>query len=934
MAPSVQPSETLSLGFAKIDQDLEFLMTVFSEVLSDLGEKDIAGALPFVLGKGHPRKKLQRKDIPRIAQAYSIAFQLLNMVEENAAAQFRRQRASEIPKIDEPGLWSYNLKKLKKSGLSEEEIARFLPTISVEPVLTAHPTEAKRTSVLEQHRELYLLLVERENSMWTPAELKANRFQIKVLLERLWRTGEFRLTKPEVSSERDTIMHYLSNVFPSVLPKLDLRLYQAWEGAGFEPKRFKDHRAFPSLSFGTWVGGDRDGHPLVTAEVTRETLEELRLHALINLHRQLAQLPSKMCLSDWLNPTPERLKRAVDKMEKTLGPAGQEAVNRNPMETWRQFSNLILARMPLEKNRQEHFVPSDHPAVYQRPEELLDDLLLLRDSLKKIGAGRIAEEDVNPIVRQVDVFGFHLACLDVRQNSAFHDQAVSQLLCAAGLDGADFAEWSESARLNFLERELRSPRPFLHSSARVGKEADAVLNCHRVLADYADRYGTRGLGALVVSMTRGASDLFCVYLLAREAGLASYTPKGLKCRMPVVPLFETIEDLRNSPAIITHFLQHPVSRRSLAHRPVLDPDTRKMRKLPFQQVMVGYSDSNKDGGILASQWELHQAQAALAQAGRNNGVEIRFFHGRGGTISRGAGPTHRFLEALPHGSLHGDLRVTEQGETIAQKYANQITATYNLELLLAGVTGVTLTHRNGSLSEQRRSWAQFLSEISTATYRRLLERDGFIEFYRHATPIDALEKSSIGSRPSRRTGTHSLDDLRAIPWVFSWNQSRFYLPGWYGVGSALKALRAERPDSFDAFSDQIREWSFMLYVLTNVETNTASVDPQIFKKYAALVPDRALRDRFVRDITKEFNLTTHMLNEVFGGRDVTERRPRMVKTLKIRENGLRLLHDQQIEVLRSWRAARAGKRSAQAQAMLPDLLLSINAIASGLRTTG
>ncbi len=921
-------------GFAKIDDDLEFLISCFAEVLSDLGEKEIAEALPFLTITGKPSKPIPQRVEPRLAQAYSIAFQLLNMVEENAAAQFRRLRASQIPKINESGLWSYNLQKLKKAGLTEEEIARSLPEISVEPVLTAHPTEAKRTSVLEQHRELYLLMVERENKMWTPAELQANRFQIKVQLERLWRTGEFRMSKPDVASERDTIMHYLKNIFPAVLPRLDLRLYQAWEGAGFDPKMFKDYRVHPNLSFGTWVGGDRDGHPLVTAEVTQKTLSELRLNALASLYDRLSTLPSKLSLSNLLNPTPERMKKAIQQMARELGPRGQQAIERNPDESWRQFSSLILAKLPILKSDALGYKFNEESVIYQRPHELLKDLVLLRDSLIEIGAGRIAEKDVNPIIRILDVFGFHLACLDVRQNSSFHDKAVSQLLCAAGYDGGDFADWTEKERLSFLQKELRSPRPFLHSEMRVGKEADAVLDCYRVLAHYANQYGTEGLGALIVSMTRGASDLFVVFLLAREAGLATYTAKGLKCMMPVVPLFETIDDLSNSPAIMDHFLQHPVSRRSLATRPVWQPKTRRIKQMPFQQVMVGYSDSNKDGGILSSQWQLHESQEALAVAGRENGVEIRFFHGRGGTISRGAGPTHRFLEALPYGSLHGDLRMTEQGETIAQKYANHLTATYNLELLLAGVTGVTLAHRNGNLSKDRRQIAESLTDYSKTAYRKFLERDGFINFYRQATPIDALEQSTIGSRPSRRTGAKSLDDLRAIPWVFSWNQSRFYLPGWYGVGSALRQLRDKSPDAYEQLRRQIDSWSFMYYVLTNVETNIASADPEIFRNYAALVEDKKLRAVFSREITTEFNLTRKMLNDVFGGEDLDLRRPRMVKTLKVRENGLRLLHEQQLSLLQRWRKKQQQGKIKEANAMLPDMRLSINAIAAGLRTTG
>jgi phosphoenolpyruvate carboxylase len=347
--------------------------------------------------------------------------------------------------------------------------------------------------------------------------------------------------------------------------------------------------------------------------------------------------------------------------------------------------------------------------------------------------------------------------------------------------------------------------------------------------------------------------------------------------------------------------------------------------------MVGYSDSNKDSGIFASQWGLQKAQARLAQLGRDAGVRIRFFHGRGGTVSRGAGPTHRFLEALPPGSLCGDIRLTEQGETIAQKFGNLPTATYNLELLMAGVTATTLNHERAGVGlPPLAPVLEKLFQASQTSYRRLLETEDFITFYRQATPIDALEHSRIGSRPSRRTGKPSLADLRAIPWVFSWNQARFYVPGWYGTGSGLNALSATE---FTELAEHIRASPFLHYVLTNIESSIASTDLELMRSYAELVEDEALRERFMKLVVGEWELTKSMLEKV-RGRPMAERRPRMLKTLQLRAEALRVLHLQEIAMLRRWRALRVAGDEAAAEKMLPDLLLSINAIASGLRTTG
>ena len=534
-----------------------------------------------------------------------------------------------------------------------------------------------------------------------------------------------------------------------------------------------------------------------------------------------------------------------------------------------------------------------------------------------------------PVQRALGVFGFHLATLDVRQNSAFHAKALSQLMVAAGIDhGSSWEDWSEQERLRFLHAELDSPRPFLHADASAGAEADAVLGCYRVLAAQLARYGTDGIGALIVSVTRRLSDLLVVYVLAREAGLTRMRPEGLVCLLPVVPLFETLDDLEAGPVTLQSFLEQPMTRRSLEF---LGARKHSRREPLMQQVMVGYSDSNKDAGILASQWGLQKAQTRIAQLGQESGVQIRFFHGRGGTVSRGAGPTHQFLAALPLRSLCGDIRLTEQGETIAQKFGNLPTATFNLELLTAGVTATTLHHERAETAALPLSPVlEQLLISSKAAYRALLDAPDFITFYRQTTPIDALEHSRIGSRPARRTGLPSIADLRAIPWVFSWSQARFYVPGWYGAGSALQALAAS---DLAKLAEHIRTWPFLHYVLTNIESSIASSDLELMRAYAGLVEDEGLRERFMTQIVDEWELTKKMLEQV-RGRPMAERRPRMLKTLQLRAEALRVLHLQEIAMLRRWRALRAADDEEGAEKMLPDLLLSINAIASGLRTTG
>jgi len=912
-------SNDLARGLKKVDQDLAFMMGCFVEVLEQLEHKDLAGTLPW-MGK----RKLRGVQIfsYRGVQAYSIAFQLLNMVEENASAQSKRLRESKHGLASDPGSWGRALKRLRDSGLSDKQVAKRLNRIRVEPVLTAHPTEAKRATVLEIHREIYKLLVRRENSMWTVAEQRAIRDEIKVALERLWRTGEFYQQKPDVQSELRNINYFLSKVFPDALVSMDLRLRQAWEEAGFSADKIEHPDSMPMITLGTWVGGDRDGHPLVTAEVTTRALNLFRSTALAIANERLETLGQRLSLGDHLQLPPAVFVKQVEKHAAVQGEAGEAALKRNIGETWRQYINLIRLRLP-------ETVGESAPGKHKTPDGVIADLLFLRETLIEVGAGNIARYELDPLIRFLRTFGFHMATLDIRQNSAFHDKAIGQLMEAAGLTDTDYARWDESRRLGFLDSELRSTRPFIREQASIGPEADAVIACHRALGEHIKQYGSAGLGALIVSMTRSVSDLLSVYLLAREAGLTAGGAEDAYCLLPVVPLFETIDDLERSTAILDAFLSHPMTRRTLEMR----RDTGVTDGLA-QQVMIGYSDSNKDGGILASLWNLYRAQLNLTAVGAKHGVRIVFFHGRGGTISRGAGPTHRFIDALPPGSINGELRVTEQGESITQKYANHITAVNNLELLSAGVTQNTLLNEAVEADDVALSKVMDrLAEFSREAYQGLIRTPKFIEFFRQATPIDVIEASRIGSRPSRRTGAASLEDLRAIPWVFAWSQARFYLSGWYGVGSALARMKEEDPKGFELLRKHYDSWAPLRYMLKNASTSVMAANRSMMKLYGSMVTDKKLRNQFLGRILAEHSLTRKMLNDLSDSK-LTEGRPRLRKVIMLREAAIDLLHEQQVALLKDWRKKLADGERKEAEALLPQMLLSLNAIAAGLQATG
>jgi phosphoenolpyruvate carboxylase len=912
---------------SKFDQDLNFVLQSLKEVLQELQHKDLIRFIPWLEDR-QDSIPVEGASPYRLVQLLSISFQLLGMIEENINVQNRRQQQAAGALEKEAGLWPWAFENLKQANFTEAEILSAIQNLHVEPVLTAHPTESKRATVLDHHRDLYLQLVKRENQMWTPVEQQWLKDEVKTILERLWRTGEIYLKRPEVRHEMRNMMHYLRNVFPQILPWLDHRFETAWQQAGFEAPLDYMQRHYPRFDIGTWVGGDRDGHPLVTAEITQRALQDLRLNAIIVLRHKLIDLAKKLSLSDRMQAPPPVLTERLAFYEMNYPEAYANALRSHRGESWRVLISIMIARLPIQVVRDHATQLDDRAFCYQTPEEVMQDFASLRSGLEEIRAYRLVQNELKNAVRTLQTFGFHSARLDIRQNSRFHDEALSALLAAAGVErGSQYMDWSLAAKKAMIHQELSMLRPFSLPQQHFIKEADAVLSCYRVVVDFTRKYGYAGLGSLIVSMTHSAEDLFTVYLLMRESGLAQVEDSQLCYPIPVVPLFETIDDLIASPQIMDEFLAHPITQRSAKKQALL----RGWRR-PQQQVMIGYSDSCKDGGILASQWHLYLAQKEMTAVGQRHGMDIIFFHGRGGTVSRGAGPVHRFLQSLPKGALNGTLRMTEQGETIARKYANQATAVYNVELMQASLTAETLQSQK---RQQEDPWfmdvMQELSSRSRDTYHSLITHPDFISFFRQATPIDALEHSRIGSRPPKRTGQASLEDLRAIPWVFAWNQARFYLPSWYGVGTALATLKEQSPADFQKLKAGLAELKLLNYVLYNVETTVASASESQMIAYGELVEDHALRALFMEPILAEFRRTHLMLIEIFGSA-VEVRRPHVVKTIQLREPSLTLLHSLQIKQLRSWRAL--PENSPEHERDLEALLLTINAIAGGLRNTG
>lgn len=899
----------LKSPFQKITDDRNFIIDCYLEMLSRINEPQIISLI-----KSDPKSfpKDANEDIPseKVIQSLSIYFQLMTLVEENAATQYRRKTENQLSIDSTRGSWAEAFKIWKEQGINEDEMLKTIASTNVIPVLTAHPTEAKRVTVIEIHRELYLLLVQKENTALSKIELFENKEKIICLLERWWRTGEIYLEKPDITDERSNVIYYLSKVFPAVLEKSDQQLKSSWIEMGLNPSKIKNPDVFPKINFGSWVGGDRDGHPLVTPNITQETLLLHRQTALFLLKSQLLTLASRLSVSAINNPIPFVLTEAIEKKAAILGQAGQNSIKRNPYEPWRQYVSLILVQL---KNTVSDKT-ADSKSYYKSSAALEEDLKFLREVLVDNGLKGLADDLLFPIERAVKCFGFHLAKLDIRQNSTFHDKAISQILKTNGEEDYDFENWEEEKRVAFLNKTLESHSLITDVTVSYGPEADNVLDCYRVVRQHVSQYGAEGIGSFIVSMTRSLSDLLVVYVLMRETQL-------LNAKIRVVPLLETIEDLDNGPEILEAFLQNTITKQRAAF---LDNK---------QEVMLGYSDSNKDGGTIASKWNLYKAEKALSAVGRKNGTDIFFFHGTGGTISRGGGKYHRFLESMPTNTVNGTIKLTVQGETMAQLFGNPLTATYNLNALASGVAKQTiLSKENTDDSAFPLEIMEFLSQKSCEHYKNLIETPGFIEFYGKATCIDVLEKSKIGSRPARRTGTRSLADLRAIPWVFSWNLSRITITGWYGLGEALKTLKEERPEDFKTFKNNVENWTFLKFLMIQTETNLILSNQEMMNLYADLDENEDQRKLFMDKILTDYHNGFSIIEELFD-EPATKRRGGQYDNLEWRNEKLKVLHKLHLKYLTQWRNI-TDENSIEKNKILTKLLSIVNSISSGLKNTG
>jgi phosphoenolpyruvate carboxylase len=851
--------------------------------------------------------------LARTLQAQGIWFQLLAIAEQNRDMRNRREIERERGYEQLQGTFARVFASAAAEGITGTEIRQAFSSLRIRPVITAHPTEAKRVTVMERHRRIYLRLLDLESPRWTERERQELIQAMGDEIELLWLTGELKLAKPTVAQEVAWGLYFfnenLFDVVPQMLAKVETEFAKRFPDEPFEVPLF--------FQFGSWIGGDRDGNPYVTSEVTRRALWDTRLASLRRYRTRLLELVRNLSIEDHALNLPGAFREAVAAAILAT-PDGAARTARNRGEIFRQFLCCMLERIDVTIAHTEREQPTPEGLGYRHADALLDDIDLMRDALGAAGARRLSDALLLALRREVGVFRFSSVRLDVRENSMRINQTLAAMFCQRhggseppAVDSADWKRW--------LTSELGTARREPQRYESLPPDAAETLATFRTIAQMREQIDREAFGALILSMTRSAADILGVYLLAKEAGLFADAAAVERCTLPIVPLLETIPDLRKAAAILKELLAVPLVQRSLYVQGKV------------QEVMIGYSDSNKDGGYLTAHWELAKAQSSLTRLGREQGVAIAFFHGRGGSVSRGGAPTGRAIAALPAGSIRGQFRVTEQGEVVSFKYANRGTAAYQIELLGASVVEHVLrSEREAALVpvHEFHEAMEALSGAAWSAYRKLMELPTMLAYLQNSSPLEELSLLNIGSRPARRTQAKSLGDLRAIPWVFAWAQNRHMLSGWFGVGSGIKAfLDVRKERGLDLLKRMFREFRLFRLILDDVERTLLQVDLSIAGKYAGLIEDASVREPIFSHVAEEYRLTCEMILRISGDAGIAERFPQFRRRLARRLKTINEVSREQVHLLRAHRAA-------SSEEVRTALLMSINCAAAGLGATG
>jgi phosphoenolpyruvate carboxylase len=869
-------------------------------------------------------RKLDPETITHVVRAFSIYFSLVNLAEEAHQHGLRRSQMR-AGKAQWTGSFDQILREFRRQHISRDQLQQVLDRLSYNPVITAHPTESKRHTIMEALRRIFLTSQQLDEPRLSRDDRDSIIRLLETQIQTLWKTDEVRMQRPNVAGEIRHCIHYFEDSLFHAVPLMYRELEQTIERVYGHASEDLEPVVVPSfIRFGSWVGGDRDGNPNVTPEVTAQAV---RMHAIAVLKEYLprvVQLSHELTHSSLMcTPSPEFL-ASLEADEcwahKALG--DPERFRHEPYRRKLYIVRYRLQQMLDHLRRQQEGEATLTPphAAYRSAEEFLEELRRIRDSLIAHGDQAVADLGLKDLIRLVETFGFFLAQLDIRQESSRHTETVAELCTANGID---YASMDEDSRIATLER-LIEIEPLNIDRGSLSTPTRETLEVFDVMARMRGEVSGECFGSYVISMTHTASHVLEVMLLGRLAGLVGRKADNWYCHLLVSPLFETIDDLQRIEPVMSRLLDSSIYARLL------------QASGNVQEIMLGYSDSCKDGGILASAWSLYQAQITVARLTGERGIDYRLFHGRGGTIGRGGGPTHEAILSQPPGTVQGRIKFTEQGEMVSYKYSNRETAVYELGV---GVTGLLKASRSlvAKTPATEPRYMEIMADLARRgerAYRALVdETPHFLDYFYEATPVTEIGMLNIGSRPShRRRSDRTKGSIRAIPWVFGWAQSRHTIPAWYGIGSALEGWCADNPGSIGQLRMMYKQWPFFRALLSNTQMSLFKADMGIARRYANLCVDSEMADGIYQQIRSEYERTVHQILHAAKIENLIDENPPLRLSLSRRNPYLDPLNHIQVMLLERTRDPKADQ--GEKTVWLDPLLRTINAIAAGMRNTG